>query len=251
MTKREMNLRVFERMEVPQVFFQPRIEWWYWYNKNRGTLPERYRRMSLLELFDDLDVSIRYISYFTGIPGPVKPRYSNKVKIKEKIDGQRKLIITETPKGNLITEQGLSSEQQWRIMKYPIQNDCDIEKAIWLFENTTFTFVKENFKKGDEFFGERAEPQFFLPRSGYQHLALYGMGLENLIYALADVPEKVERLMQAIDNSYDAFYEGIISYGKVRIVNFGENIDGNLYLNILGTCPSTDWKPSLLFLRGM
>ena len=228
MTKREMNLRVFERMEVPQVFFQPRIEWWYWYNKNRGTLPERYRRMSLLELFDDLDVSIRYINYFTGIPGPVKPRYSNKVKIKEKIDGQRKLIITETPKGNLITEQGLSSEQQWRIMKYPIQNDCDIEKAIWLFENTTFTFVKENFKKGDEFFGERAEPQFFLPRSGYQHLALYGMGLENLIYALADVPEKVERLMQAIDNSYDAFYEGIISYGKVRIVNFGENIDGNI-----------------------
>ena len=228
MTKREMNLRVFEGKETPEVFFQPRIEWWYWYNKDRGTLPERYREMSLLDLFDDLDVSIRYIDYFTRIPGAVKLRYSDKVKTKEKIDGQRKLIITETPKGELVTEQRLSSEEQWRIVKYPIQDAGDIEKAIWLFENTSFAFVKENFEKGDEFFGERAEPQFFLPRSGYQHLALYGMGLENLIYALADVPQKVERLMQAIDNSYDALYESIISYGKVRIVNFGENIDGNI-----------------------
>ncbi|HIE04948.1 MAG TPA: hypothetical protein EYP61_09335 [Candidatus Latescibacteria bacterium] len=54
------------------------------------------------------------------------------------------------------------------------------------------------------------------------------MGVENLIYALADYPEKVERLMEAIDDSYDSLYEGITSYGKVRIVNFGENIDGNI-----------------------
>ena len=54
------------------------------------------------------------------------------------------------------------------------------------------------------------------------------MGLENLIYALADFPEKVETLMEAIDNSYDNLYEEIISYGKVKIINFGENIDSSI-----------------------
>ena len=54
------------------------------------------------------------------------------------------------------------------------------------------------------------------------------MGVENLIYALADFPKKVERLMQAINSSHDPLYEDIISYGKVRIVNFGENIDANI-----------------------
>jgi len=59
MTKRELNLRIFEK-KTEEVLFQPRIEWWYQYNKLRGTLPSRYRKMTLLELFDDLDVSIRY-----------------------------------------------------------------------------------------------------------------------------------------------------------------------------------------------
>ncbi len=58
MTKREMNLRVFEKKKMSGVFFQPRIEWWYQYNKVRGTLPEKYKKMSLRELFDDLELGM-------------------------------------------------------------------------------------------------------------------------------------------------------------------------------------------------
>jgi len=229
MTKREINLRIFEKKEIPEVFFQPRIEWWYQYNKVQGVLPERYRKMSLKEFFDDLDVSIRYFSYATGLPGAIGANHSKEVKTEEKIEGEKKFVITATPKGELIREDKQSSvEGSWRITKYPIKTAEDIEKATWLFENTTYTFIKENFEKGSDFFGDRGEPQFFVPRSGYQHLALYEMGLENLIYALADFPERVERLMRAIDNSYDNLYEEIISYGKAKIINFGENIDGNI-----------------------
>jgi len=228
MTKQEINLRIFKKKEIPEVFFQPRIEWWYQYNKVQGTLPERYRKMSLKELFDDLDVSIRYFSYATGLPGTIGVNHSKDVKTEEKIEGEKKFIITTTPKGELIQEMKQSSDGGWRITKYPIKNGEDVGKAIWLFRNTTHSFIKENFEKGSQFFGDRGEPQFFVPRSGYQHLALRGMGLENLIYALADFPEKVERLMQAIENSYDALYDEIISYGKAKIINFGENIDGNI-----------------------
>jgi len=230
MTRREMNLRVLERKKVPGVLFQPRIEGWYQYNKTRGTLPSKYQEMDLLELFDDLDASIRYFnsSCLTGLPWAVGVKYSKKVKIKEKIKGEKKFLIYTTARGELIGEWKRSSDGAWRILKFLVKTPEDIEKAIWLYENTSYIFIPENFERGGEFVGERGEPQFFLPRSGYQHLALQLMGIENLIYALADFPEKVERLMQAIDSSYDPLYKDIISYGKVKIINFGENIDANI-----------------------
>ena len=226
MTKREVNLRIFEKKTENQVLFQPRIEWWYQYNKIRGTLPARYQKMDLLELFDDLNVSIRYFSYATGLPDAIRVRHSKKAK--EKIKGEKKFLIYNTPKGELVEELRQSSDGAWRIHKFSVETTEDIEKAIWLFENTSCILIRENFEKGSKFVGERGEPQFFVPRSGYQRLAIELMGIENLIYLLVDFPKKVERLMQAINNSYDSLYEDIISYGKVKIINFGENIDANI-----------------------
>lgn len=228
MTKRELNLRIFEGKEAADVLFQPRISHWYNWHKMRGTLPEKYREITMLEVYEDLGISPRYFPETTGL-GAREVKYAKEVKIEEKVEEKKRFIITTTPKGELIREEKQSSvEGSWRITKYPIKNAEDIEKAIWLFENTTYSFIKENFEKGSRFFADRGEPQFYVPRSGYQHLALYEMGLENLIYGLADFPEKIERLMRAIDNSYDSLYEEIVSYGKAKIINFGENIDGNI-----------------------
>ena len=228
MTRREINLRIFKKRKTSGVLFQPRIEWWYQYNKARETLPPKYREMDLLKLFDDLDASIRYFSYFTGLPDAVEVRYSKKVKIKEEIKGEKKFLIYATPRGELIEEWKQFSDGAWRILKFLVKTPEDIEKAIWLYENTSYVFIPENFERGSEFVGERGEPQFFSPRSGYQHLAIQLMGIENLIYALVDFPEKIERLMQAIDDSYNPLYKDIVFYGKVKIINFGENIDANI-----------------------
>jgi len=228
MTHREMNRAVFEGHSIPTVLFQPRIEWWYQYNRQRGTLPEPYREMSLLELFDDLGVSIRYFAYATGQAGCLETTHSPEVTQRERVEGERKLLITQTPLGDLVVEHRKSSDGGWRVVRHAIRDSDDLEKAIWLFERTATRFLPQRFEEGSQFVGDRGEPQFFVPRSGYQHLALREMGLEALIYALADVPRKVERLMSAIDRSYDGLYEDIIAYGKVRIVNFGENIDGNI-----------------------
>jgi len=228
MTKREVNLKIFEKKAENQVLFQPRIEWWYQYNKIRGTLPARYQKMDLLELFDDLNASIRYFGYATGLPDAIRLQHSRKVKLEKKTKGEKTFLIYNTPRGELVEELRQSSDGAWRIHKFCIETAADLEKAIWLFENTSSTLVRENFEKGNKFVGERSQPQFFLPRSGYQCLAIQLMGIENLIYALADFPGKVERLIQAIDNSYDSLYEDIISYGKVEIINFGGNIDANI-----------------------
>lgn len=230
MNKRELNLRIFDNQEVSEILFQPRIEMWYNWNKSRGTLPERYKNMSLLQVYDDLDISVRYIyGYWPYNRGGT---YFKQVKIDVKEQKDKRINVINTPRGRLITEYRLSSDKAWIVTKFPIKKIEDIEKAIWFYENLTFTFEKDKFEQASEYFGDRGFPQFYLPRSPYQSLSTNGftpsMGMENLIYALNDYPDQVEKLMQAIDHSQDTLYEDIISYGKTKLINFGENVDANL-----------------------
>ncbi len=229
MTKREMNLRIFQGKDIPYPLFQPRIEPWYNWHRQFNVMPERYKDYSLLELYDELDISMRYIAYYTEIPSPVGLKYTDKVKISEKeMDSECRLITIDTPYGELTREIRLTSDRNWRTSRSCIKTREDIKKATWLFRNTEFYFIEENFDKGDRFIGDRGEPQFALPRSPYQSLHVDGswMTLENLIYGLNDFPQEMEELMSAIDESYDHLYEEVISHrDKVKIVNFGENID--------------------------
>ena len=229
MTKREINMKIFEKKKIPGIFFQPRMEWWYLYHKMKGTLPETYSKMSLLDFFDDIDVSIRYFSYATGLPEAKEKKYTEAVKVEELTEDREKTVSIFTPGGNLVSKLRLALDGDWRIVKFPVETPEDIENALWLFENIIYSFSKDNFEKGAEFVGERGEPQIFLPRSGYSELLIEWMGFENLIYGLADYPDKIEMLMRVIDSSQDSFFEEITAYGKIKIVNFGENVDSSLF----------------------
>jgi hypothetical protein len=232
MTKKEMNLRVFQRKEIPYPLFQPRIESWYNWHKQFNIMPERYKDYTLLDLYDDLDISMRYIAYYTEIPSPIEVEYTLDVKIKNiQKGGEEILTIIDTPYGELIRELKLTSDRNWRTSKSPIRTREDIKKAIWLFKNTSYHFWEDRFEDGVNFISDRGEPQFFLPRSPYQSLHVDSslMNLEDLIYALEDYTPDIEELMKAIDNSYDSLYEEIITHkDRVKIVNFGENIDAYL-----------------------
>ena len=57
-------LRTFERKKIDKILWQPRLEHWYNVNRIHGTLPERYRDMELLEIYDDLSASVRTYGMF-------------------------------------------------------------------------------------------------------------------------------------------------------------------------------------------
>lgn len=245
MTKREMNIRVFAGKEIPRVFFQPRLEPWYDLRKERGELPQRYTDLSLRELYDELDASMRYIQYYTGMSDPIETRYTDKVKVKsETHDGERVTVI-DTPYGELIEESKTTSEGSWRTVGFAVKNRNDLKKLAWVCEHTVLSFSKEKFEQGSEFIGDRGVPQFWVPKSPYQALCQLWMKLTDFIYALHDDPGPVEAAMKAIDESYDSLYEQLTSYANptnqssvgsenlsrdcaLKIINFGENIDAHL-----------------------
>lgn len=228
MTFREMNLRVFRGEPLPHVFFQPRLEPWYAWHKQFGKLPPRYRDMSLLDLVDDLKVSMRYVHYYTGMPDPVVRRFDPKVRVRQHFGEEEGYVTFETPFGDLTERYARTVDQTWRTTQFAVRTPDDLRALRWLYRHTTYHFSPENFQQGSDFMGERGEPQFWVPKSPYQALAQIWMRLEDLIYALADCPQVVEETMQAIDESYDPLYEEIIASGMVHIVNFGENIHDSL-----------------------
>lgn len=228
MSFREMNLRVFQGQAIPQVLFQPRIEPWYDWHQKVGQLPERYRNTSLRALFDDLQVSMRYVHYYTGMPDPVVLKYDQQVRIHEQTSGNRITRVIETPFGDLVEQLQLTVDKTWREVDFLVKAPEDLVKLRWLYEHSHYSFSQENYLAGSEFMGERGVPQFWVPKSPYQSLAQIWMKLPTLIYALADDPAEVEATMQAIDAAYDPLYEQITAAGLAQIINFGENIHDHL-----------------------
>ncbi len=223
-----MNLAVFRGDPFPGILFQPRLEPWYAWHKRFGKLPESYRDKSLLEFVDDLGVSMRYVHYETGMPDPVEVRWSEKVKMRHERVGDRMFRTTETPLGELHEEQRYTIDQTWRTVGFAAKGREDLKKLAWLMRNASFHFNPEKFETGAEFIGERGEPSFWVPKSPYQALAQIWMGYEDFIEAIYDFPVEVKEAMRAIDEAYEPLYAEIAEYGKVRVINFGENLHGEL-----------------------
>lgn len=229
MNKREMNLRIFQRLDVPHILFQPRIEPWYDWHRHFNTLPERYRAMTLLDLYDDLDISMRYVHYFTGMPDPVIVQYGPAVPhVLEDVSPTKRREVFSTPHGDLVTMHHLTVDNVWRAASFPVKNVDNLRALAWLYDNTEFHFSPDRFAQGDAYIGDRGVPQFWVPKSPYQALCQIWMTLENFIYALVEHPGLVEDVMRRIDASYDALYLELSQADQVQIVNFGENVHASL-----------------------
>ncbi len=228
MNLREMNLAIFSGAPVPQVLFQPRIEPWYAWHRDFGEMPEAYRDLSLLDLFDRLGASIRYVHYYTDLPSPLIERYSPEVTIHERFTAQSCTRVYETPYGDLTEQLHRTPDNTWRTVDFAVRAPDDLRKLRWLYDHRETLFSGEYFDEGSRFMGERGEPQFWVARSPYQALALDWMRYQDFVYALADYPHEIENTFRAIDAAYDVLYEGIVACEQVRIVNFGENLHSHL-----------------------
>lgn len=229
MTFREMNLRVFQRKPIPHVLFQPRMEPWFAWHRIFGTLPAAYKDMDVRQFYDACGCSMRTFAYYTDLPSPVYVTYDEGVQVWESQEGNVKTRVLAMPVGELVERQHLTVDQTWRVVDFAVKGPDDLRTLGWLFRHTHYHFSEEIFAQGSDFIGERGVPQFWVPKSPYQALAQQWMKLADLVYAIADMPDLVADVMQAIDDSYDALYEELTACSAVQILNFGENLHDSLF----------------------
>jgi len=227
LSRREMNLRVFQRKPIPHLLFQPRFEPWFDLCRRHGALPAEIADLTVFEFADQLGASLRYLDYFTGLPGPMVIDQDFATRRFNETPTTFTQVV-ETPFGQWVSKHQMNSDDMWYTVDYPVQSPEDFDKLDWILDHMTYRFDINRFDQSAAVFGDRGVPQFWVPKSPYQALCQQWMTLDVLIYALADDPKRVERTMVRIDAAYDGLYEQICRSGKVPILNFGENIHAQL-----------------------
>jgi len=138
---RQRILKTFRHEPVSRIVWQPRIYYWYYANRLQNKLPEgyedrsaldeiytviqaydgdvpdRYRGMSMIEVYDDLRASPRYAHEVLGLEllkSTIDPR---KVKTTTRFDGPARTTTYETPLGTLrgVSTHGYRTE-------YPVKS---------------------------------------------------------------------------------------------------------------------------------
>ena len=220
MNFRERTLAIFAHQPVDNIVYQPRIEHWYGVNQRDGTLPKRYKNMSLLDVYDDLGCSIRSYPWFNGC---LKCADEPSVKAEGEWHGDVYSTRWVTPVGTL-EQRNRHTSLASHTDKYPVEKPEDIPAMEYILRGRTWWFDNEAFEKGNAEIGDRAAPMIFIPRINMQRLFIEIMGVENTLYALADDREMVEGLIRTIDET-DRLMLDVVAESPVPIINFGDNVD--------------------------
>jgi len=221
MTRKELNLAIFEGT-ARGVLWQPRLETWIAHHMREGTMPERFRGMSALEIYDELRCSVRYAAS-AGIE-----RYEDRdglVRIHEQ-HSDHSVEIVRTPAGELRTVY----QEVWegrklrnrRIAQFPVKTVADLRVLTDLVERQRFSADVDAFLRAAAQVGHRAEPTVFLGSSGFTDLIKWWCGLENTFYLLHDHPAEVEAYLEACDRRDERELEAALRL-PCRIFNLGDH----------------------------
>ena len=220
MTFRERTLRIFAHEPVDNVVYQPRIEHWYNVNKAQQTLPERYRDSSLLDVYVDLDCSIRSYGWFNNcIKVYEDPNVSFESLEKDGVQISR----WTTPVGSIESHQTRTSLAS-HTERFPVQNREDAKVMEYMLRGRTYSFDNELFETNDRIVGDRAAPMVYIPRVNLQRLFIEYMGFEGTLYAIHDDKPMIDRLAKTIDETDEPLID-LLCESPIPIINYGDNVD--------------------------
>ncbi len=252
MSMYDRTIAVLRGEKPDRIPFVTRLDLWINNRINTGTMPERYQGIPQYDIYRDLGVGIEvYLPLFEIRLNGVEMifRRNNEVVLHEHdpvVDdfpvpwAHPMLPITEphdthvefiTRLGTLSTDirmtQGLVEEGvSYGVMTNHVikqESDCRIMEHI--LENLEFV---DRFDQVRRKIDEVGEDGFVLPgmgRSPFQKLLLDIFGEVPFFYAMADMPEAVDRLLALLDERIDAALMRLKAF-DYPLITFDENIDG-------------------------
>lgn len=221
MTRRELNLAIFEGT-ADAVLWQPRLETWIGHHMEYGTMPERFRDMTNLEIYDALGCSIRYASS-VGIEH-IQNR-DDLVRVEEQ-HPDHTVYRVRTPVGEITTvyqdiwENGRRVNS--RIVDFPVKTVEDLRVATDLANREEFRANPDAFRRAALAVGHREEPNMFLSSSGFTELIKHQCGLVGTYYLFTDHPAEVEAYLEACDRRDDRLIDEALKL-PCRIFNLGDH----------------------------
>ncbi|MHB1133080.1 MAG: uroporphyrinogen decarboxylase family protein [Chloroflexota bacterium] len=201
MTHRQRAVAAIRGEAVDHIPFIGRMELWYNYNCNRGTLPEKYRGWSLWDIQRDLNIGIFGFGVWTA--SFYRLEYPASITVQRTTTADEAIVEYVTPYGtvrarNLLAEELRDADVTGAQVEHEFKDERDYDALQYLFENTK---VVDNFEEYGRVVEAIGEDGLALPYSGWlpMHVLMHHyLGYENFYYQLHDNTAKVEQLHQAL-----------------------------------------------------
>ncbi len=248
MTYSDIILAAIKGEPTPELPCAPRMDLWYLANSKRGTLPEKYKDATLLNIMEDLEVGFnttnpdfldrdsveeeahralgRYQSNDIGYSVVIDCDYSFRQ------DGDSSLTEYRTPYGTITTrtlytdEMSLSGITSTHIQEKAFKSEKDYKALGYVYEHMTLMPKPQASGVIRDRAGDRGPYIFWVSSEGspFHMLSKYLMPYDRFCYEMFDHPEQMKELAGKIKLSFDqAFRIGLDSDSD--ILRVGSNYD--------------------------
>jgi hypothetical protein len=249
MSYRERMLATLEGKPTDCIPFVPRLDLWYKSNRYRDTLPDKYKKATLLEIVDDLDVGYHTVSADRDLYDDsldivdralgiwrvrTKPHHPKFRDIKRNISYQGDVTVVEyvTPVGTLRTKV-LYDESMRRagitlshVSEHAIKSVDDYEAVAYLFEHAEVHPNYEGLAMLKEEVGERAliVGTASMGASAMHHILHELMSCDLFFFEYHDHPGELARLAERMTPYINKVIDVAIN-SPADIIQSGTNYD--------------------------
>jgi len=249
MTHKERMLAAIRGEPTDRIPYAPRLDLWYWANKQAGTLPAGFEDATLKQIVDDNGMSFHAVApEFRDLRGPeddadralgiynlaVMPCQTVFDNIERVIEteGDRTRVTYHTPKGSLRTvtvydkamrEAGISITH---VEEYAFKSPEDYEPLRELFRHARAVPNYEGFEAFAAGVGERGIPVAYVSSAASpMHLLQREiMRFDVFFYEMHDHPDEINELSASIQPYWNQMLD-VASRSPAEVLLLGANYD--------------------------
>ncbi len=227
---RDLAIASMRGEPVDHIPFIARMDLWYNYHHNQGTLPAPYEGMSLWDIQRDLGIGIfGFGAWDTSFYRLVH----HDVEIIREINGGVETTNYHTPYGTLTCRDKMAEELKDAAgtgarVEYPFKSVEDYDALQFLIDHTE---VVENYDEYMTYVEAIGTDGLALPYIGHlpaHQLMIFFMGYVKFYYELNDSPSQIEALIESLTEQQREILS-LALYCPAEAIEVGANYDELMY----------------------
>ncbi len=198
MNNRQRILSILNHTTPDRLPWAGDMDYWYQSARKRGNLPEKYFGDGYFQLNRDLGSGFYLQGYF-----PFQQHHPG-ITFTDQQDGDRRIRTMHTPAGDLTEiQQYLPTSFSWGYVKHYAETPSDLPAFNAFLESLEFTPDYEEAERRKQIIGDNGVVLVYAPRSPFMEMVTTYVGLTNLVYLLADVPEMMAEIFTLMERKHD------------------------------------------------
>jgi hypothetical protein len=203
-TNRERILMLLNHQAPDRVPWFGDLDYWYSAAQARGTLSRKYQGDGYFQLNRDLGVGFYLQGYFPFTQQYARSALVGSISLSEKTVGEQQVRTMSTPRGDLVEiQQYLPTSFSWGYVKHFAETVEDLPSFKCYLESLSFIPAYEEAARRKSIIADNGVVLCYTPRSPFMQLVTTYMGIDHLVYLLADAPDEMMEIFDIMERKYD------------------------------------------------